>query len=113
MRWPKLVERWTLTTAVRVVLVDGRSESGGPNVVQDISTVCNMQDKQVRVLDSQGGHGVKAVTQLLFDGDIAPGVEKLEGWVLVGAHTAKRHITAGTKARNPDGTVNYTRLELE
>ena len=47
----------------------------------------------------------------LFNGDIAPDVDNIEGEVnvLSGIH---RRIYASQKCRNPDGTVNYTRLEL-
>jgi hypothetical protein len=47
----------------------------------------------------------------LFNGDIAPDADTIEGdvEVLSGIH---RRIYASQKNRNPDGTVNYTRLEL-
>jgi hypothetical protein len=47
----------------------------------------------------------------LFPGDIAPELDTIgAGTVTVFGET--RRIFRGTKARNPDGTVNYCRLDL-
>ena len=44
-------------------------------------------------------------------GDIAPSLAVISsGYVIVFGQ--KRQIYRGTKARNPNGTVNYTELEL-
>jgi hypothetical protein len=46
----------------------------------------------------------------LFDGDIAPELDVLTGAVEICGGC--RIIYRGSKCRNPDGTVNYTKLEL-
>lgn len=49
--------------------------------------------------------------QAYFIGDIVPELPTLSnGEVIVNG--VKRRIYQGEKARNPDGTVNYTRLDL-
>ena len=58
-------------------------------------------DKQLITLNAEA----------LFNGDIAPDVDNIEGDVNV-LSGIRRHIYASQKCRNPDGTVNYTRLEL-
>ena len=47
----------------------------------------------------------------MIPGDIAPGISVIsDGEVKV--FEGKRNIYKVEKARNPDGTVNYTKLEL-
>ena len=47
----------------------------------------------------------------MFDGDIAPDMAVISGGT-VEVFGEKRRIERGMKARNPDGSVNYTRLEV-
>ena len=47
----------------------------------------------------------------LFPGDIAPDFPTLSGGTVT-VFGQERRIAAGMKARNPDGTVNYCRLEV-
>ena len=56
------------------------------------------------------GRGVE-VSKTLFYGDIAPDVPVISCGVAT-VFGVERTIISGEKARNPDGTVNYTRLEL-
>jgi hypothetical protein len=54
---------------------------------------------------------VQLSAQAYFIGDIAPELSTLSnGEVIVNG--VKRKIYQGEKARNPDGTINYTRLDL-
>ena len=54
---------------------------------------------------------VQITAQAYFIGDIAPELSTLSnGEVIVNG--VKRKIYQGEKARNPDGTINYTRLDL-
>ena len=48
--------------------------------------------------------------EALFCGDIAPDSPIIDGAVEIGGREYK--IYGSEKAKNPDGTVNYTRLEL-
>ena len=52
-----------------------------------------------------------AKQSLLFDGDIAPDIPTLSaGFVVLDG--VKRNIVQGIKHRNPDGTVNFTELDV-
>ena len=48
--------------------------------------------------------------EALFCGDIAPDNAVIEGYAVIGDRTYK--IYGSEKAKDPDGRVNYTRLEL-
>lgn len=71
---------------------------------------CNYQDKGKTVLTAE-----KKLIQLsgcaLIPGDIAPELPVLCGGTIK-IYGEERRIYEGTKARNPDGTVNYTRLDV-
>lgn len=54
---------------------------------------------------------VQITGSALFRGDIVPDVPVISGGKAT-IFGVDRGIAAGEKARNPDGTVNYTRLEL-
>ena len=76
----------------------------------EYSGKCNYQDKARTVLTAE-----KKLIQItgtaLFPGDICPDLPVISG----GSATifgVKRRIEQGTKARNPDGSVNYTEVML-
>ena len=107
--WPRLVPLRVCRTPCRVVLTDGTGEDGCPDNWAVLNLKCNWQDKPRQVLNAE-----RQVIHLggtaLFNGDIAPKLDVLTGTVeLYGREWA---IHKGVKCRNPDGTVNYTRLEL-
>ena len=85
MKYPQLVPDRVCTTPITVYRESGLNRDGSPIIT------------------------LNAVA--LFNGDIAPDSDTIEGDVdvLSGIH---RRIYASQKCRNPDGTVNYTRLEL-
>lgn len=72
---------------------------------------CNYQDVAKEILTAQ-----KKIVQITgsayFQGDIAPGVAVITGGTAT-VHGETRKIASGMKARNPDGSVNYTRIDLE
>ena len=107
--WPRLVPPWVCQTACVVTLTAGIGEDGAPLVAASLVLSCNWQDKPKQILDAE-----RQLIQLsgaaLFDGDIAPAVDILAGVVEIYGKTWT--IYRGYKCRNPDGTVNYTKLEL-
>lgn len=109
MKWPRLVPERVCRTACTVTLTDGFGEDGAPSVVYTAELRCNWQNASRQILDAE-----RKLVQLggtaLFDGDIAPGVDILAGTVRICGKDWT--IFRGSKCRNPDGTVNYTRLEL-
>lgn len=113
MRWPKLVVPFTQSTPVSVVInADGIDEDGAP--VEGVSWYgnCNWQDHVAEVFAKE-----KAETEvhaiLYIDGDPFPTMNVIAGGDVTTAYGEERSIVSGMKARNPDGTVNYTRLDLK
>lgn len=109
MKFPKLVRNPKTPCTVKINMEEiGRYGNRTPAV--EIETKCNFQsgaftkvtaDKQIITLSAKA----------YFDGDIAPDVEEItSGEFIVNGHSRK--IYKGTKARNVDGTVNFTLLEL-
>ena len=111
MKYPKLVPSAVCKTPIHVKLYgEGLSERGEPLTVFDADLMCNLQDGAKTVLtDQQKLVEISGVA--LLSGDIAPDLPVISGGEVT-LFGAKRRILRGMKARNPDGTVNYTRLEL-
>lgn len=78
-------------------------------VAATLKLKCNWQDAPRQVLDAER-RLIQLSGSALFSGDIAPEVDVLAGTVEIYGTTWTIH--KGTKCRNPDGTVNYTKLEL-
>ncbi len=110
--WPELVPNIICNTDIKVVLYSEElTENGGPTIALEKDLKCNWQDGAKQILTAE-----KQVIQLsgkaLFNGDIAPNLAVISGGYVI-IFGEKRLIYKGTKARNPDGTVNYTQLDLE
>ena len=111
MKYPCLVPDRLCNTDIHVQIEgENLTEDGGPEILLDGDFRCNYQDSARRVLTAE-----QKIVQIsgtaLFPGDIAPDIPAITG----GSATVfgvSRRILSGTKARNPDGTVNYTKLEL-
>lgn len=87
------------------------SEEGEPVIALEGDFECNFQDQVYKVLTAEQ----KLITlsgKAYFNGDIAPGLAVISGGEAE-VFGMKRKLYKGTKARNPDGTVNYTLLEFE
>ena len=96
-------------TPVTVSITQGTSEEGQPLVVSTYVGKCNYSEK-TKYAQSSGGIWIRLAGTLTIGQDIVPEVPVLEGYVTLGSLTCK--IYGGTRPRNPDGTVNHTRLEL-
>ena len=111
MKYPCLVPKHLCKTQIHIHLEsEGTDEYGQPEMVLDLDLLCNFQDKAKTVLTDE-----KKLVQItgtaLFPGDIAPGWPSLSGGTVT-VFGEVRRILQGSKARNPDGTVNYCRLEV-
>lgn len=110
MKYPQLVPDRVCTTPVKVYQEGGLNRDGSPKCTVIFEGKCNYSEKakQRMTADKQI---ITLNAEALFNGDIAPDVDTIEGDVeiLSGIH---RRIYASQKNCNPDGTVNYTRLEL-
>ena len=111
MKYPSLVpNRWCRTPIHIVINQEGISEDGEPLKALEIDTMCNYQDKAKKVLTEQQ-QLIEIEGTALINGDIAPSLASISNGTVV-VNGVERRIFRGTKARNPDGTVNYTKLEL-
>ncbi len=110
MKYPCLVLKQFCNTPIQVVLEE-MNVYGEPETVFDQELMCNYQSTGKTVLTAD-----KRLIQLsgiaLLPGDIAPEVPNLSGGTAT-IHGQEWKIYEGTKARNPDGTVNYTELRFE
>lgn len=111
MSWPCLVPRGLCRTRVTVSLYgEGVGRDGAPEGACVLSACCNWQDSGKTVRTSETRE-VRITGTALFPGDLCPEVPVISGGTLT-VFGAEREIIRGEKARNPDGTVNYTRLEV-
>lgn len=111
MKYPCLVPKRLCKTEIHVHLESERTdEYGQSEKVLDLDLLCNFQDGAKTVWTDE-----KKLVQItgtaLFSGDIAPDWPSLSGGTVT-VFGEVRRINRGSKARNPDGTVNYCRLEV-
>lgn len=111
MKWPKLVPPGRCRTLVHVTLFhEGVDADGAPAAALDADLRCNWQDSAKTVRTSETATQ-RLTASLYFDGDIAPALAAISGGTVT-AFGMERTIVRGVKARNPDGTVNYTQLDV-
>lgn len=112
MKYPCLVLEKFCRTPIHVKLhQEGVTEDGEPISEFESDLLCNYQDSAKTVLTAE-----KKLIQLsgtaLFQGDICPNLAVISGGTVI-VHGEERRIFQGRKARNPDGSCNYTELMLE
>lgn len=98
------------TTPIEIHLEGELQEDGGMEELAPIITKCNYSERSKQVLDAER-RLVQIEATALLPGDIAPG-KTLHGEAIVGEGRTRWTIYRSERARNPDGTVNYTKLEL-
>lgn len=129
MKFPPLVKKQFCKTPVEVTIYgEGVSEDGAPVVAFRCGEIypsdtllpntnlfagnahCNMQSK-AKTIYTKEQKIVQVSAVLLFSGDLAPDCPNLSsGYVVLDGE--KRTIVQGIKHRNPDGTVNFTELDV-
>lgn len=110
-RWPQLILSQFCNTDITVTIESEElNENGIPKTLLEWSGKCNYQDKTKRIWTSDKVH-VEVTGTCLIPGDIAPNMNVIPKGI-VHVLGMDRELVLGTKARNPDGTVNYTQLEL-
>lgn len=111
MTYPCLVLSQFCTTDISLELDrEGLNKYGEPLEPVLYSGKCNYQDRAKTVLTAE-----KKLVQItgtaLFPDDICPELPVISGGEAV-VFGVKRRILQGTKARNPDATVNFTEVLL-
>lgn len=112
MKWPQLVPPQACCTPITVRLQTGLNLDGSPKQETIYDGKCNYSEKCRQVMNAER-QLIQLNARALIPGDIAPGRD-ISGEVVVhgaGAETV-RVIYSASRARNPDGTVNFTQLEL-
>lgn len=110
MKYPSLVPDRVCRTPVTVQRTEGINRDGSPKNTVIYSGKCFYSEKTYQKLTAEK-QLVTLSGEALFNGDIAPDSDTITGNVTI-LHGITREIYASQKAKNPDGTVNYTRLEL-
>lgn len=111
MKYPCLIQKGVCTTNIAVTIYkEGLSETGAPLVAVEKELCGNYQDTAKTVLTKEKKE-VQVTGTVYFRGDISPEVAVISSGTVV-VHNEERAIVTGMKARNPDGSVNYCRLEL-
>ena len=102
--------RFLAVTPCTVELLSDTVNADGEQVMVRLGMFrCIFDEKRRRVLTADGKE-IQSSSSVLIEGDIAPGMDLASGRVQV--HGENREIAAASRIRNPDGTVNHTRLEL-
>lgn len=111
MKYPCLVSKKLCNTPVTVAIErEGLNKYGEPLENVEISALCNYQSSAKTVLTAEKKLiGLSGTA--LFCGDICPEIPEISGGTVT-VNGVKRRIFTGVKARNPDGTVNFTQLDL-
>lgn len=109
MQWPQLVKPWACQVPITITLTDGIGEDGAPKTAATVETLCSCNGKGGWSVDERR-QMVRYTCAALIPGDIAPQLAHLTGWAELQGKRLSIH--AADRALNPDGSVNYTRLEL-
>ena len=110
MIYPKLVIK--PTTDISVTLHSDEIGECGERVtvIEDKKLKCNYQDKARKVL-TKDKEELQITGTAYFDGDIAPELPVISSGTAV-VFGKEFTVVEGQKARNLDGSVNYTELWL-
>ena len=109
MKYPKLV-RMAKTPVYVVIEAEHTNEFGEREILLEDDFNCNYQDAAKINFKAQK-QSSQVTGAIYIDGDILPGVAVISaGYVEIFGE--RRIIATGHKARNLDGSVNYTRLEV-
>ncbi len=112
MKYPPLVPEAVCKTPIRLTIQqEGLDEDGAPIEAFSFAGLCNWQDGAKTVLTAEQKY-VRITGRAYFPGDLCPGIPVISGgWAEV--FGVRREIVEGIKARNPDGSVNYTEVRFQ
>lgn len=111
MKFPCLIDKRFCKTDITVTLyAENWNENGEPVEIFTGSFQCNYQDSAKTVITTDK-ETVQLTGTAYIPNDIVPEISVLSGGKAI-VNGVRRTIFSGTKARNPDGTVNYTKLDL-
>ncbi|MCI6603032.1 MAG: hypothetical protein MSC43_02385 [Clostridiales bacterium] len=102
---------WDVTPCTIRLNAGGYTEDGEPMEAHSWTGKVNFSERAGRIQDKDGVW-VKLSGVIHVKGDILPGVVFTEGTALVDGYGREMKIVSYSRPRNPDGSVNHTRLEL-
>jgi hypothetical protein len=109
MKYPKLV-RGAKTPVHVVIESEHTNEFGEREILLSDDFKCNYQDT-AKINYTAQKQSSQVTGAIYIDGDILPDVAVIAaGYVKIFGE--RREIKSGCKARNFDGSVNYTRLDV-
>lgn len=109
MKYPELVPDRVCTTHCIVYQAQGLNRDGSKKRTVIFEVNCFYSEKSHQKLNAEKQLITLSATAL-FNGDIAPNSAVIDGYVKINEIEYK--IYSSEKAKNPDSSVNYTRLEL-
>ena len=109
MKWPCLVAPWACKTPATVYLQGGIGEDGAPIQCEPVQVLCSFAEQQRQVITADR-QSVTLSGVLLVPGDLAPDRPTLSGTVEICG--SRRRIHIASRGYNPDGSVNFTKLEV-
>lgn len=104
------LDSWDVTPA-EIRLTGGMSEDGEPELMGNWKGNVNFSEKVKRVQNADG-LWVRLAAVIHVKGDILPQIVFREGTATIAGYDGEFTIFSYSRPRNPDGTVNHTRLEL-
>ena len=111
MTYPCLIlPQWCKTDIDLELDREGLNVYGEPLEAVKFTGKCNYQDKARTVMTAEKKL-VEITGSALFPGDICPELSVISGGSAI-IFGAKRRVLEGRKARNPDGTVNFSEVLL-
>lgn len=111
MKYPCLVPKRLCKVPVHIHLESEElTNMGEPERILDLDLMCNYQDRAKTILTTEKKL-IQITGTVMLPGDIAPDFPLLSGGTVT-VFGQERRIEQGMKARNPDGTVNYSQLEV-
>lgn len=111
MGFPQLALKVFCTKPVFVeIYKEGRTEDGGPIIALQKELKCNYQSTAKEVVNEKN-QKIELTGICIFPGDVAPDLTVIAGGTVT-IDGEKRKIYKGSKNYDPDGTVNYTRIEV-
>lgn len=109
MKYPKLVPKKICTTPIVVYQTEGLNRDGSKKKTIIFEGKCFHQEKAYQKLTAEK-QLITLSGAAFFSGDISPKTAVIEGYTEIGGRQYK--IFASEKAKNLDGTINFTKLEL-
>lgn len=112
MKYPKLVRKSDCKIPVEIhFYTDELNEDGQQIEINPIYAYCNYQEESKNDITDKSNIS-RGTGRIYLRDDIIPQYNNInDGYVVILGN--KRQITKIVKSRNPDGTVNYLRIDVD